>query len=1023
MKNIQRETRKMFALGRVACISRTKMQVMVFGLITALIFSSCPSMLMITEAAYENDSVYWNEEYIDDSEETIETIIQNTENEQGTVEAPESISQNTENEQETEEAPESKSQNTENGQGTEEASESISQNTENGQDTEEASETISQNTENGQGTEEASETISQNTENGQVMEEASETISQNTENGQGTEEAPETISQNNESSETSSDNFYEAEEYKNYGVVPSEPFYEYSQKAIDQLNGVGDTGDEILLLASSLPSYYSSVSVGLVTAVKNQGEDGTCWAHAMCAALESNIIKNKIGNDTKNNIDLSESHLVNTVFYRKGINDPLGNTLGDYMVKLNNNLGCNCTIAKNSLLNWADPAMEKDYPYSSISESLVPENYYDAEFHVQQSLEYDDNSSRTVSGRGILKNEILKYGAVDVSYHSNGKFISGNSIYVPEALTINHTVTIVGWDDNYDRHNFNSYSLAEVTKENCKYKELVDRENHYYAYVNTKVRPVKNGAWLIKNSWGEKAGEEGYFWISYEDKSLSSFFSFQCEQPDNYDHNFHYDGGFSGKISYVEKGTSAANVYTNTLEDAQIISAVGIGVYSTDMQFEVQIYKNPETGKVSSNMPLLAEPLVCKTTQAGYYTFPLPEDSLARVEPGVRFSIVFTAKTEGYIDIDKTVSSNYYSFYTKQVANSCFSNNKSYTKGTFRIKAYTNNAEKVNMNGFSLDIVSGEHGSVTYHKKQINGKTALSMTFLPDDHYTVEKILLDGKEIALTDSYEIKELTKNRKIEVTFKYDIRKVVVKQKFDITEYFSEIKEPIVKYKVENIDTGRASVTTKGILTAKKAGTVKVIPVVKIGKNKVELWDQAVEIPLIAPVFDKTKMYATYIGQEVSGNSYFTLNDEYQNVVFSTKILKNPIIELDSATGDITVLKTGTVSIKAEITNEQGRIVKYTQSFKVYKPKMNYVETTIKIGKSKTISLLNLPKTETANFKWYGGVINGEGKLGDYASFKYFDKYPNKIKVTGKAEGDIYLRAYIQGQKYTCVIHIKE
>lgn len=58
--------------------------------------------------------------------------------------------------------------------------------------------------------------------------------------------------------------------------------------------------------------------------------------------------------------------------------------------------------------------------------------------------------------------------------------------YVKE--TSHHAVTIIGWNDNYSRNNFNS---------NC--------------------RPQNDGAWLILNSWGSNWGKNGTAWVSYED--------------------------------------------------------------------------------------------------------------------------------------------------------------------------------------------------------------------------------------------------------------------------------------------------------------------------------------------------------------------------------------------------------------------------------------------------------------------------------------------------------------------------
>ncbi len=70
------------------------------------------------------------------------------------------------------------------------------------------------------------------------------------------------------------------------------------------------------------------------------------------------------------------------------------------------------------------------------------------------------------------------YGAQIISNNYNNET---GTIYCNDSSStpVNHAVTIIGWDNNYDKSNFN---------ENC--------------------RPTNNGAWIIKNSWGTELTED-----------------------------------------------------------------------------------------------------------------------------------------------------------------------------------------------------------------------------------------------------------------------------------------------------------------------------------------------------------------------------------------------------------------------------------------------------------------------------------------------------------------------------------
>lgn len=522
------------------------------------------------------------------------------------------------------------------------------------------------------------------------------------------------------------------------GVEDDEDFdVEMPESAIANLHASYLSGED-----KALPDSYSSVDEGYITAIRSQGDYGTCWAHATVGAVETSIIKNNLPGFNRNSLDLSEKHVLYTSYDRKGVNDPLGNTLGDYLDRGDAflpDLGGNVNYARWALLNWAGPVYESKYPYSGIDTSIPKDAHYEAVAHVQDMREYPDDSSQTEDGREILKKQIVEHGSVTVSYFDDSDFKNGNSIFVTEDIGTNHAVLIVGWDDNYDRTNFASYMLEE--SEFGEY--TIDDKN--YTTTSSKYMPRKNGAWLIKNSWGTSSGGNGgYYWMSYYDKSASNYIALECEPATNYDHNFFYDGGFVSSYSTVAGGGYVANVYTNNLSKDQEINAVGVGVRSTDEVLNIQIYQNPETGKPKTGTPLLDEPLVCTTDFAGFYTFELPEEESVVIPAGDTFSVVVTCETEANIyrdydyDVNPATGVKYYHAAISE--NTSFLNGVNQTKNTYRIKAYTN------------DCVDSEK-EITSHTEVLLEKQAYKYTgeaIVPEVSITI-----DGKELVKGTDYKV----------------------------------------------------------------------------------------------------------------------------------------------------------------------------------------------------------------------------------------------------------------------------
>ena len=402
----------------------------------------------------------------------------------------------------------------------------------------------------------------------------------------------------------------------------------------------------------SLSSNYKTPDE-YIPDIRDQDPFGACWTFSVMAANEGYLIKNK---GKARTIDLSERALCYFLYDLKGINDPLGNTLGDYNIpnvpdenaKNIYDLGGNAFQSAIFLANWGLPIDESRAPYSQLKsygknadltdslhkgvDALDDKLCYDSEFHLQ--------GYRLISDPAGIKQAIMDNGIAATSYfHDTGRqnkshinfYNSENHAYNSGSYhtnTVNHIVSIIGWDDNFDRMKFNA-----------------------------ACRPQNNGAWLIRNSWGSDWGESGNFWLSYEDKSFGGIVTFMPEDKDNYDNNYFYDGA-SGGQSYGRGSIGtwrAANVFKAASDES--LEAVSIGISTTDVDYSVQIYKNlKDPGKPDSGTPMLTEGAVKgEFTYEGYYTVPL--NTSINLKKGDTFAVVFTLsnpdkETYAYIEKD-----------------------------------------------------------------------------------------------------------------------------------------------------------------------------------------------------------------------------------------------------------------------------------------------------------------------------------------------------------------------------------
>lgn len=314
-----------------------------------------------------------------------------------------------------------------------------------------------------------------------------------------------------------------------------------------------------------IPTKYDLRTLGKVTSVKNQFATGACWAFASFGAIESLLLP-------KETWDFSEDNL----------------SLG-HGFDLSQADGGNYVISLSYLTRWSGPVIEADDPFNdgiNNSDATVVKHVQEARFITNKS--YTD-----------IKLALMKYGAVQTSiYLSDATIAAGSSFYNPEKYSymytgkeiVNHDVVIVGWDDNFSRDNF-------------------------------KIKPAKNGAFIVKNSYGTAFGNQGYFYISYEDKHVGTqnIVYTRVDNVDNYDKIYQSDRlGYLGQIGYGDETAYFSNVYTTT--GSELLRAVAF--YATGDNSNYEVYVVPEFNGVKdfSKLKFVKRG---RFDFAGYYTVDL----------------------------------------------------------------------------------------------------------------------------------------------------------------------------------------------------------------------------------------------------------------------------------------------------------------------------------------------------------------------------------------------------------------
>ena len=317
--------------------------------------------------------------------------------------------------------------------------------------------------------------------------------------------------------------------------------------------------------SSALPAMFDLRTEGRVTSAKNQGSGdfgGNCSMFSSIGAIESRWLTMGLGE-----YDLSEQHMAACIGFDES---EWGFGQGG------NQFTCSAYMTR-----FTGPVYDSLNPYNVDVHPCLP--FVKAMAYVPESrwlptLDFE-----------LLKRTIYYYGAVFAGTQgpSGQNFnATDNTYYYNDTTTKPHAVLVCGWDDN-------------------------------------KVTAGGIGAWICKNSWGEDWAEEGFYYVSYQDKKFGAdemaFYPTRWETDEVDVIYMHDEVGFTTELFMPLK-----KVYELARFDAaevQMLTHVGVTVPQSETVLSFNIYED-FNGDELSNLIASREDIYVEIP--GVYTFELP---------------------------------------------------------------------------------------------------------------------------------------------------------------------------------------------------------------------------------------------------------------------------------------------------------------------------------------------------------------------------------------------------------------
>ncbi len=469
--------------------------------------------------------------------------------------------------------------------------------------------------------------------------------------------------------------------------------------------------NEKVVLHDEIPDQYDLRDYNLITPVKEQNGQkpdgstdlgttvGLCWSFASLSSLESNMLKQNIVKSPENSeVNFSPWYLGNYIGYNSPCYEHNSNIIpnaepstsfGYYSFDTSSWGGAGSSWVADYLISGKKLPLWKDspMPYSDMNAKRTlakPEPDLGKQYIIDsmQILFRDDFDNKNEYYDSIKK-YILKHGAIQSFIHlevidtegiekevCNGATYTGHRFmdkqnynlytYTTDNLCTSlytHAVAIAGWDDN----------------------RKIEIDGH-----------KTTGAWLIKDSMGQKAYDNGYFWVAYDDQVLLTYFAsgIIASKNQSYKHPSFYQthsGGLSesdsddyeedslielGNYNYLLNGFKDKNSWGFAefeLKNNETLKAIGIFTSNPDEKVTVNVYKNSVDSEVLFSKEFEVE-------YAGYHILDFQENIFFKKGEVIVVGIGFENSERSKLPLVYTKNNNYN--YTHSTYYATYEDNK-----------------------------------------------------------------------------------------------------------------------------------------------------------------------------------------------------------------------------------------------------------------------------------------------------------------------------------------------------------